>query len=161
MKKLLLLALGAFLALSLSAETMPAGYYDAIQGKQDSILKNTLFNIIRGGERYVYGPNQYHTTDNPPAWKKGDLKAYGTWGGFFLTDKRADGSIWDMYSSSKRYFVANGGTPCTQDIEHCLPKSWWGGGTDTKSKADSIYRDLYNLNPADKQANSQKSNNPP
>ena len=162
MKKTLLLALGALLALSLAAETMPTGYYDAINGKQDSILKNTLFNIIRGGERYVYGPNQFHTTDDPQGrWKKGDLKAYGTWEGFFLTDKRADGSIWDMYSSSKRYFVANGGTPCTQDIEHCLPKSWWGGGTDTKSKAESIYRDLYNLNPADKQANSNKSNYPP
>ena len=162
MKKTLLLVLSAIFALSLSAETMPAGYYDAIQGKQDSILKNTLFNIIRGGERYVYGPNQFHTTDDPQGrWKKGDFKAYGTWGGFMQTDRRADGTIWDMYSSSKRYFVANGTTPCTQDIEHCLPKSWWGGGTDTKSKADSIYRDLYNLNPADKQANSQKSNNPP
>ena len=161
MKKTLLLVLSAILSVSLWAEEMPKGYYDAIQGKQDSILKNTLFNIIRGGERYVYGPNQYHTTDNPPEWKKGDLKAYGTWGGFILTDKRADGSIWDMYSSSRRYFVANGGTPCTQDIEHCLPKSWWGGGIDTKSKADSIYRDLFNLNPADKQANSNKSNYPP
>lgn len=162
MKKTLLLVLSAIFALSLSAETMPAGYYDAIQGKQDSILKNTLFNIVRGGERYVYGPNQFHTTDDPQGrWKKGDFKAYGTWGGFMQTDRRADGTIWDMYSSSKRYFVANGTTPCTQDIEHCLPKSWWGGGTDTKSKADSIYRDLYNLNPADKQANSSKNNYPP
>ena len=162
MKKTLLLALGALLALSLAAETMPTGYYDAINGKQDSILKNALFNIVRGGERYVYGPNQFHTTDDSQGrWKKGDLKAYGTWEGFMQTDRRADGTIWDMYSSSKRYFVANGTTPCTQDIEHCLPKSWWGGGTDTKSKADSIYRDLYNLNPADKQANSSKNNYPP
>ena len=50
--------------MSVWAETMPDGYYDAIQGQRDSVLKTTLHLLIRGGERYAYGPATYHTTNN-------------------------------------------------------------------------------------------------
>lgn len=143
----------------LYAEDMPVGYYNAIQGTQDSVLKATLHQIIKGGERYVYGSTTYHTTNNikngDTIWIKGDLKAYGTWHGFQSCDQQSDGSIWDMYSTTKRYFPIKGGSAAGMDIEHSLPKSWWGGSE------NDAYKDLYLLNPADRVANNNKSNYPP
>lgn len=146
-------------AVYVSAEDMPVGYYNAIQGTQDSVLKATLHQIIKGGERYVYGSTTYHTTNNikngDTIWIKGDLKAYGTWHGFQSCDQQSDGSIWDMYSTTKRYFPIKGGSAAGMDIEHSLPKSWWGGNE------NDAYKDLYLLNPADRVANNNKSNYPP
>lgn len=142
-----------------SAEDMPAGYYNAIQGTKDSMLKAALHQIIKGGERYIYGPNTYHTTNKiqngDTIWKVGDLKAYGTWHGFQNSDQQSDGTIWDMYSTTKRYFPIKGGSAAGMDIEHSLPKSWWGGDE------NDAYTDLYHLNPADHAANNNKSNYPP
>ncbi len=146
------------LPLMLCAEEIPAGYYDAIEGKSDSVLKSTLYSIIKGGERYLYGTNDYHSSSNPPEWEAGDLKGYGTWYAFPLTDMHPGGIVWDMYSSSVRYYPKDRGeSGCSLNIEHCLPKSWWGTG----DKTDTIYRDLFNLNPSDAQANSNKSNYAP
>ena len=156
MKRLISLSIVAMFALSLMAEAIPANYYDAIDGKQDSVLKSTLSELVRGGVRYEYGINQYHSTSNPPEWEAGDLKAYGTWQALPSTDMHPDGVIWDMYSNCVRYFPNKlGESGCSLNIEHCLPKSWWGG---TVNKA---YKDLFNLNPSDQRANSQKSNYAP
>lgn len=142
--------------LSLMAEDIPAGYYDAIDGTQDSVLKSTLSLIVRGGTRYEYGINQYHSTNNPPEWVAGDLKAYGTWQALPFTDRKPEGVVWDMYSNCVRYYPNKlGDSGCSLNIEHCLPKSWWGG------TVNEAYKDLYNLNPSDQRANSQKSNYPP
>lgn len=157
MKKIFLFFAVLF-SVRLAAADIPTGYYDAIDGKQDSVLKSTLYSIIKGGERYFYGPNQYHSSSNPPEWEKGDLKAYGTWQAMPLTDIHPDGVIWDMYSNCVRYYPKKQGeSGCSLNIEHCLPKSWWGTGSNT----DTIYRDLYNLNPSDAQANSNKNNYAP
>lgn len=141
------------------AEQMPSGYYDAIQGKKDSILKATLHQIIKGGERLQYGTNEYHTTtkvqNGDTLWRAGDLETYGTWHGFQLADQLSNGCVWDMYSTTKRYFPIQGGSAAGMNIEHCLPKSWWGG---TENDA---YNDLFHLNPADQAANNNKSNYPP
>ena len=158
MRKLFLFAIASLFSMALFAEAIPAGYYDAINGTQDSVLKSTLYSIIKGGERYLYGTNEYHSSSNPPEWEKGDLKGYGTWYAFPLTDMHPDGIIWDMYSNCVRYYPKDRGeSGCSLNIEHCLPKSWWGTGV----KTDTIYRDLYNLNPSDAQANSNKSNYAP
>ena len=145
--------------LTIQAEVMPAGYYNAIQGKADAELKTALFQIIKGGERLEYGTNEYHTTtkvqNGDTLWRKGDLEAYGTWHGFQLADRLSNECVWDMYSSTKRYFPIQGGSVAGMNIEHCLPKSWWGG---TENNA---YKDLYHLNPADQAANNNKSNFPP
>lgn len=147
----------ALMAVSLGyAEPIPTNYYDGIDGKSDSVLKSTLSLIVRGGVRYEYGTNQYHSTANPPQWEKGDLKAYGTWQAFPLTDRRKDGTIWDMYSNCERYYPnKQGESGCSLNIEHCFPKSWWGG------EVNDAYKDLYHLNPSDQRANGQKSNYPP
>ena len=158
MKRPLFLILAFLFCLSLSAEEIPFGYYDAINGKQDSVLKSTLSQIVRGGERYEYGPNQYHSTSNPPEWEKGDFKAYGTWQALPFTDHKpgTQGGVWDMYSNCVRYYPNKlGDSGCSLNIEHCLPKSWWGG------EVNEAYKDLYNLNPSDQRANSQKSNYAP
>lgn len=164
MKRLFLFGTIVFWALGMMAEDMPAGFYDSITGKKDSVLKTTLSLLVRGGERYEYGPNQYHSTSNPPEWEKGDFKAYGTWQALPLTDIHPDGIIWDMYSNSVRYFPnKQGESGCSLNIEHCLPKSWWGWNKDLASSDPAwiAYKDLYNLNPSDQRANSQKSNYAP
>lgn len=156
MKKHLFLILTVLFSVGMMAEDIPAGFYDAINGTQDSVLKSTLSLLVRGGERYEYGANQYHTSSNPPAWEKGDLKAYGTWQALPLTDMHPDGIVWDMYSNCVRYYPnKQGESGCSLNIEHCLPKSWWGG------TVNEAYKDLYNLNPSDQRANSQKSNYAP
>ena len=88
MKKHFLLLVTAILSATLMAEDIPAGYYDAIQGTQDSVLKSTLSLLTRGGMRYEYGINQFHSSSNPPEWEKGDLKAYGTWQALPFTDHK-------------------------------------------------------------------------
>lgn len=136
------------------AEQLPDNYYASIEGKKDSLLKVALHQIIRGGERLEYGTNTYHSGFSDPKLE-GQLKAYGTWHGFRLADCLSNGCVWDMYSTTKRYFPIKDGSAAGMDIEHSLPKSWWGG---TENDA---YKDLYLLNPADRVANNNKSNYPP
>lgn len=157
MKRQIALLCAVTFSIAMMAEAIPANYYDAIQGKQDSVLKSQLSLIVRGGERYEYGVTTYHSTDDKDGkWKKGDLKAYGTWQALPLTDMHPDGIVWDMYSNCVRYYPnKRGDSGCSLNIEHCLPKSWWGG-TDNEA-----YKDLYNLNPSDQRANGQKSNYAP
>jgi len=156
MKKYLSLSIALFFALSMMAEAIPAHFYDNINGKKDAELKTTLSQLVRGGERYDYGTNSYHTSSNPPEWQKGDLKAYGTWQALPLTDMHPDGIVWDMYSNCVRYYPnKQGESGCSLNIEHCLPKSWWGGDV------NDAYKDLYHLNPSDQRANGQKSNYAP
>lgn len=164
MRKTLALFVGLLFVLALSAEQMPKGYYDAINGKKDAELKTALSEIIGKGQRYKYGSQDEgnHTADKvdpfngETLWKKGDPR-YGTWSAYPLTDMQSDGTIWDMYSNIKRYLPINGGSAASMDIEHCLPKSWWGD----EAGCLSAYCDLYLLNPADHGTNSGKSNYPP
>ncbi len=156
MQKHLFLILTVLFSIGMMAEDIPTGFYDAINGTQDSVLKSTLSLLVRGGERYEYGVTTYHSSSNPPEWEKGDLKAYGTWQALPLTDMHPDGIVWDMYSNCVRYYPNKpGDSGCSLNIEHCFPKSWWGG------EVNDAYKDLYHLNPSDQRANSQKSNYAP
>lgn len=157
MKKYLSLSIALFFALGMLAEAIPAGFYNSINGKKDAELKTALSLLVRGGERYEYGVTTYHTSnDKDGKWKKGDLKAYGTWQALPLTDMHPDGIVWDMYSNCVRYYPnKQGESGCSLNIEHCFPKSWWGGDV------NDAYKDLYHLNPSDQRANGQKSNYAP
>ncbi len=139
------------------AEPIPQGYYNHAQGLKDSLLKAALHDSICMGWRVHYGTQGYTYPDS--------IYYTGTWNYLPQTDQRPDGTIWDMYSNTQRYFPANGGSGCGVEIEHCLPKSWWGWTTNSSEKTDSIgyraYRDLYHLTPADGSANGNKSNFPP
>lgn len=145
---------GLLLIPGLIFAAIPTGYYDAAQGLRDSLLRQALFDTIRGGVRVHYGTQGYTYPDN--------VYYPGTWNCFPQTDVRADGRVWDMYSNTARYFPHDGGSGCGLEIEHCLPKSWWGWyDKDTVRSSKRAYQDLYILNPADGQANGQKSNYPP
>ncbi len=139
------------------AEPIPQGYYSHAQGLKDSLLKAALHDSICMGWRVHYGTQGYTYPDS--------IYYTGTWNYLPQTDQRPDGTIWDMYSNTRRYFPVNGGSGCGVEIEHCLPKSWWGWTSKSSEKTDSIgyraYRDLYHLTPADGQANGNKSNYPP
>lgn len=141
-------ALFLLLVFPLLAEDLPAGYYDAIEGKKDSVLKTTLSNIIKGGTRYKYGTRGINEVHSSPY----------TWDGFLLTDTREDGSVWDMYSDRLHYMAPDTlGAVSIPDleIEHCFPKGWWGGTN------NDAYKDLHHLNPANCRANNNKSDCPP
>lgn len=143
---------GLLLSVVVYAE-IPVGYYAEAQGKSDSLLRQALYDTIRGGVRIHYGTQGYTFPD----------KVYypGTWNCFPQTDVRADGSVWDMYSNTKRYFPHDGGSACGLEIEHCLPKSWWGWTSSATGSSKRAYQDLFILNPSDGSANGNKSNYPP
>ncbi len=172
MKKHLILLTLLSMSLMMWAEAIPTDYYKSCNGKKDAALKTALSETVKGGERYRYGSNEYHTSTqiakkDTVVWgvlyhkgdticRPGDLEAYGTWQAFPVTDRRPDGSIWDMYSNTRRSFTNKRGESASNvEIEHCFPKSWWG------TIENAAWCDLYHLNPSDKQANTNKSNFPP
>ena len=143
---------GLLLAAGVYAE-IPVGYYAKAQGKSDSLLRQALYDTIRGGVRIHYGTQGYGYYDG--------IYYPGTWNYFPQTDFRADGTVWDMYSNTKRYFPHDGGSACGLEIEHCLPKSWWGWTSSDTGSSKRAYQDLFILNPSDGSANGNKSNYPP
>jgi len=120
---------------------MPGNYYQFAQLTADSALKNHLGYIICCGKRYRYG--------------SGTRK---TWDAFFHTDRDTlTNQVLDMYSNNQRYFDPAKPTASVADfdIEHMLPKSWWGGDV------NPAYCDLFHLVPGDYSANRSKSNHAP
>lgn len=110
-------------------------YYQAASGKKFKELKIALHNIIKKANVLSYGSGEN-----------------STWGGFYTSDRRSDNSVIDRYSDEKRYFSKKGSVINGMNIEHSMPKSWWGG---TQNQA---YRDIQHLMPSDVDANSAKSN---
>lgn len=119
--------------------TAQSQYYTSVDGVAGgATLKNALYNLIKVHERISYGSG-----------------TASTWGAFYSTDRNpATNQVYDMYSSEVRYFGDKGSAISGMNIEHSLPKSWWGG---TKNDA---YCDLHHLNPSDQNANSRKGNFP-
>lgn len=120
---------------------MPGNYYQFAQGTTDSTLKNHLGLIICRGLRYKYGSGSKHS-----------------WDAFYYTDRDTNtNQVLDMYSNEVRYFNPEKPTASVKDfdIEHMLPKSWWGGNV------NPAYCDLYHLVPGDYSANRSKSNHAP
>lgn len=116
-------------------------YYLSVEQLCDSSLKSGLASIINCGVRYRYGSGNNHT-----------------WAAFWYTDRDTfTNQVLDMYSSEVRYFNPDNPTASVAgfDIEHMLPKSWWGG------TVNAAYCDLYHLVPGDYSANRSKSNHAP
>ena len=119
--------------------TIPAGYYNSLDGKSGEALKDAIHELALR-----------HTT-----------LSYGSlWIYFAETDCQADdhSKVWDMYSNKTYYF--RGGTSGVNGMhkEHSMPKSWWGGYDETQGYAG--YTDLNHLYPSDGDANMAKSNYP-
>lgn len=116
-------------------------YYDKVDGLRDSVLKSEIAKIINCGVRYRYG--------------SGTRK---TWQGFYYTDRDSETNmVLDMYSNEQHYYDPANPTASVSgfDIEHMLPKSWWGG------TVNAAYKDLYHLVPGNSSANRSKSNHAP
>jgi len=125
----------------MSVGPMPGRYYQYAQCTSDSTLKNHLGYIICCGKRYKYGSGTHKT-----------------WDAFFHTDRdTVTNQVLDMYSNNVRYFDPAKPTASVAefDIEHMLPKSWWGGDV------NPAYCDLFHLVPGDYSANRSKSNHAP
>lgn len=120
---------------------IPNGYYDNANGKTGATLKTALYNIIKDHTSVSYTP--------------------GLWDAFQTTDKKNDGTVWDMYSNCSFTFgtdqdAGSGGTAECQyyNREHSFPKSWFGG------EVAPMYTDLFHLYPTDKYVNNQRGNVP-
>ena len=117
---------------------IPNGYYNNAAGLSGAPLKTALHNIIKG-----------HT-----------MRSYANlWTDFQITDKTADGHVWDMYSNCVYIFLTNQCGNYTAECscynrEHSMPNSWWGGTQDT------MYTDLFHLVPTDGWVNNKRSNDP-
>ena len=119
--------------------TIPAGYYNSLDGKSGEALKDALHDLATRHTMLSYG---------------------SLWIYFAETDCQADdkSKVWDMYSNRTYYF--RGGTSGVSGMhkEHSLPKSWWGGYDENDGYAG--YTDINHLYPADGDANMAKSNYP-
>jgi hypothetical protein len=128
-----------FIALIVSSiifASVPSGYYYFAKNKKKAALKTALCTYCAPMNELDYGGG--------PGF---------TWEGFFYTDQKADGSVFDMYSNTVRKF--NGFAAVDgMHIEHSFPKSWWG------AHPNNAYKDLFHLYPADAVTNMTKSNLP-
>lgn len=122
------------------AQSSSHSYYSSVEGlKGGETLKTALHNLLKNHVRISYGSG-----------------ADATWGAFYTTDVvlGTTNQVADMYSPEIRYFGSKGSSVDGMNIEHSVPKSWWGGGQ------NNAYYDLHHLNPSDQTANSRKSNYP-
>lgn len=114
-------------------------YYAAADGKKGAELKSALHQIIKNG----HTSNSYNSL----------------WTHFRTTDKRADGKVWDMYSSATNFTFGTdqaGSYSQEGDVynrEHSFPNSWFGG-----SSSHIAYSDLHHLYPTDGYVNNRRGN---
>lgn len=136
----LAIALTMLIGASLSAgATIPAGYYNSLDGKSGQALKDAIHELA-----------SQHTT-----------LSYGSlWIYFARTDCRPENQniVWDMYSDNTYYFRGGSSGVYGMHKEHSLPKSWWGGQDETEGYAG--YTDINHLYPSNGEANMAKSNYP-
>ena len=134
MRRILFLVLVLFFSVKFYAQA-PAGYYDDANGLTGSELKTALFNIISS-----------HTT----------ISYDDIWTTFESTDKKSDGTVWDIYSSCTYNFgddqCGNYAQECDcYNREHSFPKSWF-------NDASPMYSDLFHIYPSDGYVNGRRSN---
>ena len=132
---------------------MPRDYYpNSLEGKNGAELKTELHNLLKNHTRLPYGSRDYN-------------QIACTWTVFKKSDVRPNGKVWDMYSNNSYNFSNGAGATKGMNIEHSVPKSWWGNAYDetatplTRFKYDGSY-DLHHLTPSDAAANTAKSNYP-
>ena len=138
-KYFLFLLIGIFASFSLFAQ-IPAGYYDAADGKSEAELKTAMHQIVQNFINLDFSFSATHWGENY----------------FSRTDWHPAGYFWDMYSSHQRVVYNSG----LMDREHCMPRSWWSTGSGSSIDYGRANSDINNLFPADGVANGRKSNNP-
>ncbi len=115
----------------------PAGYYNACEGKSGKTLLKALHSTISSHEDVGYS---------------------GLWDVYETSDVRANGSVWDMYSTKEWVVGAErcgnySGVGDCINREHAIPQSWFNEASPMKSDAFHVY-------PTDGKVNGQRSNYP-
>ncbi|MDY4943412.1 MAG: endonuclease, partial [Candidatus Limisoma sp.] len=114
----------------------PSGYYSSAEGKSGKALLEQLCTIINS-----------HTV----------ISYKGLWEAFKTTDLKANGKIWDMYSTKEFSTTEQCGNYTAigdcYNREHSFPKSWF-------NDASPMYSDLFHLYPTDGYVNNQRGNYP-
>jgi endonuclease I len=135
-------AYGATCSFNYVDVSIPAGYYDGLDGLRGSALRVALHNIIKNHTvtSYSYALTAFATTDIKP-----------------------NGKIWDPYSDVPggtppyEYNVGQTGQGGSEGLgynrEHSFPQSWFGG-------ASPMYSDLWILYPTDSYVNGMRANYP-
>lgn len=134
-KRFYLIGIALVSSAFLSIAEVPAGYYDSAVGKSGNALQKALSNLI--GDR--------------------ELGYDNLWEAYRTTDRRDDGKVWDMYSSTTDFVF--GSDQCGSysregdcyNREHSVPKSWLGGNK---------YSDAHVVVPTDGYVNNRRSNMP-
>jgi len=123
---------------------IPPGYYNGTEGLSGESLRSALFGIIHDHTELTYA---------------------SLWTHFQSTDRKPDGSVWDMYSDvpggNPAYtytFVVDqcgnyGAEGDCYNREHSFPKSWF-------NDAAPMVTDLFHIYPTDGYVNGQRSNYP-
>ena len=95
---------------------MPRDYYpNTLEGTSGAELKTGLHNLLKDHRRIAYGSSNY------------DGACTGTV--FRESDRRSNDKVWDMYSNYSYSFPQYGAAK-GMNIEHSVPKSWWGDAAD-------------------------------
>ncbi len=135
----------AFVLLGTAVQAQPpAGYYDPAQGLSGPALRQALYEIINDHTVITYSM---------------------LWEAFYETDRKPDGTVWDMYSDvpggappysfqfvSDQCGTYNGEGDCF-NREHSFPQSWFDG-------ALPMNTELFHLYPTDAWVNQKRSNWP-
>lgn len=140
MTKSLFLICISLLAAGAAMAQVPAGYYNSLNGKSGQALKDAVSTLTLKRTVHSYG---------------------SLWNYFPQTDCRPEDprQVWDMYSNKTYYFSSRvGNSTSGMNKEHALPKSWWGGWTE--SQGYIAYTDLNHLFPSDAEANGAKLHYP-
>ena len=152
MKKLTFFLL-AQLSLIVVYSQPPAGYYNSATGLTGVALESALHTIISNDSVVVlsYTP--------------------GIWNAFYTTDRKPNGTVWDMYSDipngtpngNPPYVYTIGSSQCgSQGVtaegqcysrEHSWPKSWFGDNP-------PMNVDIFHIFPVDQYVNNRHSNYP-
>ena len=135
-----------FSAVLFSQAQIPAGYYNSANGLTGTALQSALHNIIKNHTVVSYA------------------SLMSTW--FAMTDKKANGKVWDMYSDIPggtppyEYSFVSGdqcgnysGEGDCYNREHTFPQSWFNG-------ASPMYSDMFHMYPTDGYVNGRRSNYP-
>ena len=139
-----LFKLPLFLVLLIISQHTSAQYYNSAFGKNGSILKTALYNIIKGHTVGTYS----------------DL-----WTSFYTTDNKGGNDVWDIYSDipggTPPYLYTLGTNQCgtynsegdCYNREHTWPSTYFGG-------VPPMYTDLQQIFPTDGWVNNKRGNFP-
>jgi len=138
------LVLVIFMSVGYCNAQIPDGYYDDAEGLAGVELRNALEEIIDNHSQQSYG---------------------SLWTHMQTTDVKANGKVWDMYSTPSEgepdyeyTFVEDqcgnySGEGSCYNREHSVPASWY-------NDANPTYTDLFHLYPTDGWTNGIRSNHP-